>query len=499
MATLTVNLTPPRKPLMIRSCRSALLLLCCLTSVPLLADDVRDSLFGPAEAARAEALAARAELLAPETQGQAEAALERARADYARGRALERIRRDLDEAEAAFTAAARHATGTQPEFAAPLQARAAALENAADQLYPAAWQSAERALATATVARERGRTERAGELTDAATAEYLAVELLAIEGRLLSRARAEIAEARAARVERHAPETLARAQAVLAQAEETLGEDRQAVDAATSLAARAEALARHARALASAVQQARSRGGSVEAALLAQEAPLRAAARAAGLEDAEAGRPEALGEALIAHLDTLETRLKRSEAELTAANQRVLAMDEELRELDRQLGGVARERSELIMALEAQAQVRAQFARLEALFERDEAVVLREGEQVIVRLVGLNFATGSAAIDSAARPLLARLAEAANIFPQARFTVEGHTDSRGSAQLNLRLSQERADAVVDYLVEAEGLARARLRAIGLGSARPIATDDTAEGRARNRRIDVTFSAPETPP
>lgn len=485
--------------MMIRASRPVLLLLLCLAVTPLTADEVRDSLFGPVDQIRAEALAVRADLLTPEAQGRAEAALERARSGYDRGRALDRIRRDLDDAAAAFEAAAAHARDAQPAFSATLEARDAALDSAADRLYPAAWQAAEQALAAAAVARERGRDERAAELTEAATAEFLAVELLAIEGRLLSRARAELAEARAERVERHAPMTLARAQTLLAQAEAALAEDRRAVDAATSLANRAEALARHARALAATVQQARSRGGSIEEALLAREAPLRAVALEAGLPDAEAGRPETLGEAVIAHLDTLESRLRRSESELAAANQRVLAMDEELRELDRQLGGVARERSELVMALEAQAQVRAQFARLEALFEREEAVILREGEQVIIRLVGLNFATGSAAIDGAGRSLLARLAEAANIFPQARFTVEGHTDSRGSAQLNLRLSQERADAVVDYLTDSHGLPRARLRGVGLGSARPIATDETAEGRARNRRIDVTFSAPGAPP
>lgn len=484
---------------MLPACRPLLLLLLCLATASAAADDVRDSLFRGAEDARAAALSARAELLAPEAQASAEAALERARAGYARGRALERIRRDLDQAVGDFEAATRHAADVEPQFTSTLAAREAALDSAADRLFPGAWQAAEQALLSAATTLERGRTERAVDLIEAATAEFRAVELMAIEGRLLSRARAEIAEARGARVERDAPRTLARAQALLAQAEETLAEDRGAVDAAASLAARAEALARHARALAATVQQARGRGGSVEDALLGREAPLRAVAREAGLEAAEAGDPAALGETLIDHLDALEARLQRTEAELAAANQRVLAMDEELRELDRQLGGVARERSELIMALEAQAQVRAQFARLEALFDREDALVLREGDQVIIRLVGLNFATGSAALDSDAQSLLSRLAEAANIFPQARFTVEGHTDARGSAQLNLRLSQERADAVVEHLAERYGLPRARLRGVGLGSARPIATDETAEGRARNRRIDVTFSAPATPP
>jgi OmpA-OmpF porin, OOP family len=377
-------------------------------------------------------------------------------------------------------------------------ARQVALASDADRLYPDVWEAAERRLREARAARERGNQARAVQRALEAREAFLAAELQAIEGRVLSRARAGIAEAQAARVDRYAPVTLDRARALLAQAEETLAEDRRAVETAATLATRAEALALHARALADAVQGSRARGGSVELALLAREEPLRRVAREAGVEQAEAGDPAALGQALIDHLTTLERRLARQESELADANQRILAMDEELREMDRQLGGVARERSELIMALEAQAQVTAQYARLEALFSREEAIVLREGERVIIRLVGLNFPTGSSTVTGDAEPLLARLAEAANIFPQARFTVEGHTDSRGSAQLNLRLSQDRAEAVVRHLVEAQGLSEFRLRAVGLGSSRPIASDDTEDGRARNRRIDVTFSA-STPP
>lgn len=377
-------------------------------------------------------------------------------------------------------------------------ARQIALASDADRLFPAAWEAAERRLREARTARERGNQARAQQRAIEAREAYLAAELMAIEGRLLSRARAEIAEAQAARVDRLAPVTLGRARTLLAEAEETLAVDRRATETAAALAARAEAYARHSRSLAEAIQTTRSRDGSVELALLERETPLRAAAREAGLENAEAGSPAALGRALIEHVAGLEARLARQETLLDEANQRILAMDEELRELDSQLGGVARERSELIMALEAQAQLRGQYARLESLFSRDEAIVLREGERVIIRLVGLNFPTNSAAIPQEARPLLARLAEAGNIFPQARFTIEGHTDSRGSAQLNLRLSQDRADAVLRYMVEQHGLGEFRLRAVGLGSSRPIASDDTEDGRARNRRIDITFAAP-TPP
>lgn len=480
------------------------LLLCLLLICPLVgsaayaADQVRDSLFIAAETARASAQAARAALLSPESFETGEAALARARASFERGRALERIRRDLDTAEQAFTTATGRAARAETFLQAALVAREAALTSAADQLYASAWQAAERQLDDAAVALERDNQARAQNHAEEAEQAYRDVELQAIEGRLLSRARAQIAEAQGARVDRHAPQTLERARALLARAEAVLREDRYAAAEAGELAERAAATASHASLLADTVQAARARGGSIEQALLEVEAPLRAAAREAGIEGAQTATPADLGEALVERLRAQARQLRENEAALEFANQQILAMRDELRELDGQLGGVARERSALIMELEAQAQVREQFSRLERLFTRDEAQVLREGERVIIRLTGLVFPSNSSSIPRESRTLLTKLAEAANIFPQARFTIEGHTDSRGSAQLNLGLSQDRADAVMQHLVTEQGIADFRLRAIGLGSSRPIASNDTDDGRARNRRIDVTFST-VTPP
>ncbi|MEO7478043.1 MAG: OmpA family protein [Lysobacteraceae bacterium] len=73
--------------------------------------------------------------------------------------------------------------------------------------------------------------------------------------------------------------------------------------------------------------------------------------------------------------------------------------------------------------------------------------------------------------------------------PGATVRIEGHTDNRGNAQANLRLSQQRADAVRTVL-RAAGVAAGRLQAIGLGAEQPLATNATANGRARNNRVEV---------
>ncbi|MFU8765992.1 MAG: OmpA family protein, partial [Haliea sp.] len=77
-------------------------------------------------------------------------------------------------------------------------------------------------------------------------------------------------------------------------------------------------------------------------------------------------------------------------------------------------------------------------------------------------------------------------------FDDLQVQVEGHTDSVGPENYNQQLSQRRAQAVVDLLVNQHGIAVNRLEAIGYGEARPVATNDTADGRAENRRVMATL-------
>ncbi len=105
-----------------------------------------------------------------------------------------------------------------------------------------------------------------------------------------------------------------------------------------------------------------------------------------------------------------------------------------------------------------------------------------------VRQHRIRFATASARLTAAGRDTLARIIGSIARCPDTRITVEGHTDSDGDADYNLALSQQRADAVVEYLVQAQ-IAPDRLSAIGYGETRPIATNNTEEGKSRNRRIE----------
>lgn len=119
-------------------------------------------------------------------------------------------------------------------------------------------------------------------------------------------------------------------------------------------------------------------------------------------------------------------------------------------------------------------------------------VQLRARELTIRRQI--NFATDSAEILPDSIPLMTEIADALLRHPELTgIEIQGHTDNRGGAQHNMELSQQRADAVRTYLVNA-GIAADRLTARGYGDTRPVAPNITAGGRARNRRVQFIITS-----
>ena len=126
------------------------------------------------------------------------------------------------------------------------------------------------------------------------------------------------------------------------------------------------------------------------------------------------------------------------------------------------------------------------------MFVRSEARVFREGNQVILRLVGLSFDSGKADIKPDGVALLNKVEKAIDVFPQSEIVIEGHTDSFGGDESNQRLSQSRADAVQHYMINAMRIPSYRMIATGYGETNPVANNETEAGRARNRRIDIVI-------
>jgi len=105
----------------------------------------------------------------------------------------------------------------------------------------------------------------------------------------------------------------------------------------------------------------------------------------------------------------------------------------------------------------------------------------------------IEFRTGSAEILSASNPILDDVLQVLNDAKDMKLRIEGHTDSQGGDELNMKLSQQRADSVRRYL-ERKGVAANRLQAVGYGETKPIDTNRTASGRQNNRRVEFHITA-----
>jgi outer membrane protein OmpA-like peptidoglycan-associated protein len=101
------------------------------------------------------------------------------------------------------------------------------------------------------------------------------------------------------------------------------------------------------------------------------------------------------------------------------------------------------------------------------------------------------FDTGKSSIKAESTSVMVDIIQILNEYPTAKFTVEGHTDSVGGESTNQKLSEARANAVRDFLID-KGIGADRLTAIGYGEAKPIATNNTRAGRAQNRRVEINL-------
>ena len=461
------------------------------------AQDLRSPLFQAADAALDAAEGTDASVLAPAAYEAGMNAYTAAENDLARGRSINRIQGRLADAEAAFNRAAVTAAAAAATFAPLLETRRQTLDARADVFAVELWNDAEAAFRAVSRRLESSPSADLGDRTATVESLYRDAELTAIKAQHLSQTRALLAQAALDRVPQYAPRTHASAEALLAQAEAALDADRYDVEPARQLAEQAAYEVRRAISMTRRVLELVDRDRTVEDLILEYEQGIAEIAAAAGSEARLDAGPAPLIADLVAEIETLRQRERQLQIDADENRIRIAGLEEEIRELDDQLGGVFRERVALVQQLEADERVRERFERIENLFAVDQAQVTREGDSVVITLTGLTFASGSSQIDASHAPLLAAVGEAADVFPLSGIVVEGHTDSYGGAISNMSLSRSRAEAVGDYLSDRLGVAGERISSLGYGETRPVANNETAQGRARNRRIEVRITPQPT--
>ena len=455
-------------------------------------DELHDTFFKEADAARAAAEAANASLLAPRSYRAATKDYEAADAGLNRGRNIEYVRNKAGRAEDHFRTATTAAELAKTVLSQVMKSRQDAANANAPDRSPEIWDKAQREFGSAIRYLERGDLKNAKRKDISATSLYRDAELVAIKAQYLTETRRLLTDADRARVGRYAPITLGKAKQLLAEAEKELNENRYDTDRPRSLAKQANYEAKHAIYLSDVVRDVRGKDLSVEQLILQWETPLQAIAGAADVLPAMSAGHEQLQATLVEFIENMQNQNQSLEQETEESLVRLGDMEEEIRALDERLGGATAERAALVQRLEAQARIKEQFAQVEKMFTRSEARVFREGNNVILRLVGLTFDSGKSALRAESFDLLAKVERAIDVFPNSELIIEGHTDSYGGDELNQRLSQERAESVQLYMVNAMRIQSYRLIATGYGETHPVANNETESGRAKNRRIDVVI-------
>lgn len=202
----------------------------------------------------------------------------------------------------------------------------------------------------------------------------------------------------------------------------------------------------------------------------------------AARRDAEMARLEAekLRLQSLARAEEAERARSAAEAALSASEASLAEAEQARRLAQAQSREAQLARREADLALAAADSLRLQ---LQTMTEQ------RDARGRVMTLSGAAFASGQHRLLPEARANLDRVVEFVQRYPDRPVRIEGYTDSRGGANLNQALSQRRADSVRDALIE-EGVDPSRLEALGFGQDRPVASNDSEEGRAQNRRVEI---------
>jgi outer membrane protein OmpA-like peptidoglycan-associated protein len=214
-------------------------------------------------------------------------------------------------------------------------------------------------------------------------------------------------------------------------------------------------------------------------------------------EAAHKDDPGSESEAHLAYLAERKAQLAVADAEIASAKSVESKADESYREqLERAASGNQAELQSTRQELESEraARTAAEARTAEALKSLAQVASVKEEQRgTVITLSGsVLFPSGNDQLSPIARQSLDRVATVLTEQPSEKpIRIEGYTDSRGSDAFNQDLSQKRADAVRSYLVT-KGLRAERVQAEGRGESSPIASNDTAEGRANNRRVEIVI-------
>jgi outer membrane protein OmpA-like peptidoglycan-associated protein len=227
-----------------------------------------------------------------------------------------------------------------------------------------------------------------------------------------------------------------------------------------------------------------------------REAKARADAASEVKRRQEADQARAQAVAAQAEAERLQQEAQKSAAEAAAAKEeaekaRTAALAEQQAAVERRQ--VAEADAEKARQAAAKAEAEKADLRAQLLGQLNSILQTRDTARgLIVNMSDVLFDTGSSTLKAGAREKLAKISGILLAHPGLTLQIEGHTDSVGSDEFNQQLSERRSDSVRDFLAE-QGVAPSSMTAHGFGKTQPVASNDTAEGRQRNRRVELVVN------
>ncbi len=408
-----------------------------------------------------------------------------------KGKDLDNIRSLLADAGISFKKALDGCKLGEITFTSVMKARNDAVSADAPQFAPELWTRAEEQFRSGAYDLEDGDVNDAKARASEAEGMYRTAELEAIKGNYLGPARALLQKAGELDVQDNAPGTLARAEKLTTQVEELLKSNRYDTDEARQVAQEAKYEAQHAITVHQQIENFKKSERTLEDLILGYENQMTTLAKALDIAPRFDSGPEAVTEELSAEIRQREATSLKDAATITQHEEEIANLKQQVASMEARVGTLTEAERELKHRIAIQKHQEATFADVTAMFTKEEGMVVRNGQNGIIRLYGLTFPVGKNTIEPQFFGLLTKVQVAVRKFGKCQISVEGHTDSRGSDELNQKLSESRARAVAEYLKANMG-GDFPIVAQGYGESKPVASNDSETGRAKNRRIDIVI-------
>lgn len=465
-----------------------------------------EDLLSEAEAALLDAKTAELHIIFPRKMSRAEDNIREAKGQMGKVGSDAIVRLNLESALESIETAQGQAEQVRTKLKTVLDARRAAQAAGAGDSNLPTWQKAERALNDMAAKLESGDESQLGGLQEPLAQQFWAARREAMRDGLLAESKNDISNAEKSGADQLFPTLMARARQAMSRAEAQLAQEN--IEECRLSAAEASRIARHAKGQSDFTARAKTARAPEEALLLPYDDFLLTMAKVWGdsisfdaggdsavmsarvMLDARLKRDEIVRDSLA---DVLRVSHESMERALTEMQTSLADQQNRMAECEQRILDIQAERDLAVTRLRRQ-ELTAQRAQLaQTAFDPGDAVVYQTMDgNIVIHLYGLKFASGQATVDKNGKAVIRKAAEAIAVFPDVNVVVEGHTDDEGSEDSNQELSERRA-AAVGAALEVELKSKAKIETVGKGESSPIATNETARGRALNRRIDLVLT------